>query len=51
MEFICADHKDYKKTIMHVKYESVQVVLEAIILILCNDTIIITLKLKEYFTA
>lgn len=37
-----------KKTIMHVKYELVQVVLEVIILILCNDAIIIT-EIKRIF--
>lgn len=33
---------------MHIKYESVQVVLEVIILILCNDAIIIT-EIKRIF--
>ena len=51
MEFICADHKDYKKSIMCAKYWLAHSVLEIIALILFNDAMVINLKLKEYFTA
>ena len=51
MKFICADHKDYKKSIMHIKRQLDHGVLEIITLILFNDAMVINLKLKEYFTA